>query len=288
MNVELQSEYLELPAGKIHYKSAGNPSNDTIIFLHGFPEFWYSWRKQLDYFSNQFHVVAPDLRGYNKSFKPSQVKDYKIGNIAKDVIELINHLGKEKVIVIGHDWGAAIAWHLMLMNENRFSKGVILNVPHPLVFKKKLQGNFKQLFRSWYIFFFQIPFLPVWILSLDNYKRAGKMLEDSSLKNSFTTDDLEKYKLAWSNENAMKHMIMWYKAAFRNPSQANIYQNKKVNIPLKIIWGKNDLALVPEMAKESLAYCGQGELTYIEEATHWVQQDCPKEVNDLIERFIFK
>jgi pimeloyl-ACP methyl ester carboxylesterase len=285
---KMQPKYLELSAGKIHYISAGNPANDTIIFLHGFPEFWYSWRKQIAYFSKDFHVIAPDLRGYNKSFKPQKIKDYKVDAIANDVIEIMDHLGKEKVIIVGHDWGAVIAWHLLLLYENRFSKGVILNVPHPLVFKNKLSSDIKQFSKSWYVFFFQIPFLPAWILSLNNFERIAKSLEETSLRDSFTKSDLEKYKLAWANENAMKHMIMWYKAAFRNPSQAKVYQDKKVNIPLKIIWGKNDLALVPEMAKESLAYCEQGDLTYLEDATHWVQQDCPEEVNRLVEDFITK
>jgi len=284
----METNYLEISKGKIHYVSAGDVTNDTIIFLHGFPEFWYSWRKQLDHFSEQYHVIAPDMRGYNKSFKPSEVKDYKIEAIANDIIELINRIGKDKVIIVGHDWGAAIAWHLLLIHEERFSKGVILNVPHPLVFRHNLFTNPKQLVRSWYIFFFQIPFLPAWILSMNNFQRAAKMLENSSNEGSFTSSDLKQYKFAWANENAIQYMIMWYKAAMRNPSQPNLYQKKEVTIPLKIIWGKEDVALVPKMAKESLDYCTQGELTYIEEATHWVHQDCPEKVNHLIEEFLFR
>ncbi len=282
----MNSEYLTLPQGKLHYKTAGDIHKETIVFLHGFPEFWYSWRKQLEYFSKDYHVIAPDMRGYNTSFKPKKVKDYKIDLIAKDIIALVQQLKKEKVIIVGHDWGAAIAWHLLLIYPEYFSKGIVLNVPHPLVLQKKLFTSLRQLSKSWYIFFFQIPFLPAWILGLNNFNRAGKMLVDSSHEGSFKEQDLEKYKAAWKHENAMQHMIMWYKAAFRDPSQAKIYQNKKVDIPLKVIWGKNDLALVPEMAQESLAYCSQGDLTYIEEATHWVQQDCPEKVNRLIEKFI--
>jgi len=284
----MESSYLEMSKGKIHYVSAGDAANDTIVFLHGFPEFWYSWRKQLDHFSEQYHVIAPDMRGYNKSYKPKQIKDYKIEAIAADIIELINHAGKNKVIIVGHDWGAAIVLHLLLMYQNRFSKGVILNVPHPLVFRHNLFTNIKQFSKSWYIFFFQIPFLPAWVLSLNNFNRTAKMLENTSLEGSFTENELEKYKLAWANGNAMQYMIMWYKAAIRNPSQANLYKQKKVSTPLKIIWGKEDVALVSEMAKESLDYCTQGELTYIEEATHWVHQDCPEKVNRLIEEFLLR
>lgn len=282
----MQSNYLDISAGKIHYVSAGDAANDTIIFLHGFPEFWYSWRKQIEYFSKEFHVVAPDLRGYNKSFKPQKVDDYQVDKIANDVIEIIDHFGKEKVTVIGHDWGSIITWHLVSLYEHRFSKGVILNVPHPLAFKKKLTSSFQQLLKSWYIFFFQIPFLPAWAMGLNNFERPAKTLEETSVKGSFTQNDLEQYKIAWANENAMKYMIMWYKAAFRNPSQAKVYEGKKVTIPLKIIWGKNDLALVPEMAEESLEYCTLGDLSYLDNATHWVQQDRPDEVNRLIEKFL--
>lgn len=288
MNEKLTSNFLKLPAGKLHYKFAGNSSNETIIFLHGFPEFWYSWRKQLDHFSEKYHVVAPDMRGYNKSLKPKRVEDYKIDSISKDIIELLKHLGKEKVILAGHDWGAAIAWHLALLHEEQFSKVIILNVPHPYVFRKKLFTNIRQFSKSWYIFFFQLPFLPHRILGKSNFQRGTEMLVSSSQEGSFTEEDLEKYKAAWANENSMKYMIMWYKAMLRYSWNMSQYRNKKVNIPLKIIWGKNDIALVPEMANESLQYCEQGELTYLEEATHWVQHDEPKKVIQLMEEFIQK
>lgn len=288
MNEKLTSNFLKLPAGKLHYKFAGNSSNETIIFLHGFPEFWYSWRKQLDHFSEKYHVVAPDMRGYNKSLKPKRVGDYKIDSISKDIIELLKHLGKEKVILAGHDWGAAIAWHLALLHEEQFSKVIILNVPHPYVFRKKLFTNIRQFSKSWYIFFFQLPFLPHRILGKSNFQRGTEMLVSSSQEGSFTEEDLEKYKAAWANENSMKYMIMWYKAMLRYSWNMSQYRNKKVNIPLKIIWGKNDIALVPEMANESLQYCEQGELTYLEEATHWVQHDEPKKVIQLMEEFIQK
>jgi len=280
------SNFLELPQGKMHYKSAGNAENETIVFLHGFPEFWYSWRKQITHFANKYQVIAPDLRGYNKSFKPKKVSDYKIDAIARDVLELIDHLGKQTVILVGHDWGAAIAWHLSLLYENRFSKVVILNVPHPQVFRRTLFTNFKQLRKSWYMFFFQLPGLPHWYLSKNDFQRGIKMFAESSNENSFTPEDLQQYKAAWANENALKYMIMWYKAMLRYPGAIKAYKNKKVNIPLKIIWGMLDVALEASMAKESLKFCTQGELTYIENATHWVNQDCPEQVNQLIDEFL--
>ncbi len=284
----MKSEFYELSEGRIHYKTGGEKENDTIIFLHGFPEFWYSWKHQLAYFSKEYHVVAPDMRGYNLSLKPTRVEEYKIDIIANDILNLIDHLGQRKVYLVGHDWGAAIAWHLLLLHGERFHKGVILNVPHPIVFKNKLFTSLRQLSKSWYMFFFQIPFLPTLLLGRNNYQQAAKMLLDSSNEGSFSESDLEKYKTAWKNEESMKHMIMWYKAALRNPSQAMVYENKKVEVPLKIIWGKNDLALVPEMAEESLEFCTNGELVYLEEATHWVQHDCPEKVNWLIEGFFKK
>ena len=288
MNAKIPSKYIEVSAGKMHYKETGDTAHDTLLFLHGFPEFWYSWRKQIDYFSTKYHVVVPDLRGYNQSLKPKQVKDYKVQSIANDVLELIQTIGKDKVVIIGHDWGAAIAWHLLLLHKDRFAKGIILNVPHPLVFRKNFFTNLRQIVRSWYILFFQIPFLPAWLLSRNNFKNAAKALTDTSLEGSFSEDDLEQYKQAWGNEHAIRYMIMWYKATLRYPLQANAYKDKKVNVPLKIIWGKKDKALVATMAKESLHYCEQGDLTYIDEATHWVHQDRPDKVNQLIEAFLIK
>ncbi len=286
MNVEIKTRFFETPAGKLHYKEAGNPENKTLMFLHGFPEFWYSWRKQIEYFSQNYHVIAPDMRGYNKSPKPQKVKDYMITEIAGDIIRLTRFLNKEKINIIGHDWGAAITWHLALMQSDLFSKAVVLNVPHPLVFKKTVFSNPRQFLKSWYMFYFQIPYLPLWSMRRNRYHSLGQQLQKTSLEGSFSESDLEKYKEAWARENALKYMIMWYKAAVRNTRQANLYQGKQVDIPLKIIWGKNDVALTPKMAKDSLDYCMDGNLTYLENATHWVHQDCPEEVNQLIEKFI--
>ena len=143
---------------KIHYVTAGE--GPLIILLHGFPEFWYSWRNQLEDLSANYKVVAPDLRGYGESDKPKGVKNYHIDLIASDITGLINKLGHEKAIIVGHDWGGAVAWKLATSYKDYVEKLIILNCPPVEILFKSLFTNFRQFRRSWYIYFFQIPSLP--------------------------------------------------------------------------------------------------------------------------------
>ena len=148
----------------IHYVESGE--GNLIILLHGFPEFWYCWRNQIPELSKQYHVVAPDLRGYNDSQKPRKVKDYDLEIVTKDVVDLIAKAGHEKAIVIAHDWGGAIGYELGMNYPEKLRKLVILNSPHPSIMKKHLMTDRKQRRRSWYMFFFQIPWLPELLMKL--------------------------------------------------------------------------------------------------------------------------
>ena len=165
---------------RLHYAEAGG-GDKLVILLHGFPEFWYSWKKQLDALSGSFHVVAPDMRGYNLSDKPARVEDYKIDELVADVVGLIDHFGAKQAAVVGHDWGAGVAWAVALKHPERVSKLAVLQVPIAAAWRDNM--SLRQLLRSWYMFFFQIPWLPEWLISRQDFRAILthlKSIEDSN------------------------------------------------------------------------------------------------------------
>lgn len=283
--VELEERFVRTSDGfTLSAKCAGPQDGQPILFLHGFPEFWYGWRKQIGYFAAQgYRVVAPDQRGYNDSDKPPQVCDYRMVQLGEDVAAIVRQLQLRECVLVGHDWGAAAAWMAAIRHPSLFARLVILNVPHPRVFLKNLLTNPKQFLKSWYMYFFQLPVLPAWLASFDGYRRFAESMRSTANEGSFTDADLEAYIAAWQKPGAMDAMIHWYRAAFRHPELAG---PADVLVPTLILWGERDQFLESSMAAESLSYCRTGRVRYFPDATHWVQHDEPDAVNSEIENFI--
>lgn len=272
----------------LHVVEEGEREMPTIIFLHGFPEFWLGWKNQIQFFKDQgFHVLVPDQRGYNLSDKPPNVTDYKIELLASDIIELIKQTGKSKVYLVGHDWGAVIAWHLAITHPEYIEKLLILNVPHPLALKETIFKNLKQLLKSWYMLAFQFPWMPEVLVRRNNYAMFRNALLMAK-NDSITNEHLKDYITAWSKEGAVSSMINWYRAAVRFPFKYDAFENGHVSVPTKIIWGKQDQFLEPILATKSLKYCKEGELVFLEEASHWLAHEEPQKVNELILSFLRK
>jgi len=229
-------------------------------------------------------VIMPDQRGYNLSDKPKGVKAFSMDELVKDVIGLIDALGYEKVNLVGHDWGAAVAWVLANQHPERLHRLGILNVPHPVVMKRFLQRDLEQLRRSWYIFFFQLPWLPEAGMRADNWRGAVRALRGSGLIHTFTNEDIEKYKEAWSQPDAMTAMLNWYRAAARYQQPG--MKDPKIRVPTLMIWGMKDVALSHRMARPSMDYCDEGNLIFFPEATHWVQLDEAESVNHYMVDFL--
>lgn len=269
----------------LHVVTDGPEKGPLVLMLHGFPEFWYSWRNQIPFFAERgFRVWAPDQRGYNESDKPEGVAAYNIDELAKDVLGLMDAAGREKVYLVGHDWGAAVAWWVAMRYPERLHKLAVLNVPHPVVMERTLRSSFKQLRKSWYIFFFQIPFLP----ELGFKRRDGRvmagLLRKTSRRGSFSEEDLQKYREAWAKPGATTAMLNWYRAFFR--ARPSIPTNIRITVPTLLIWGARDLALGREMTQPSIDLCDDGKLVILEDATHWVQHDEPARVNQLLGDFL--
>ena len=214
-------------------------------------------------------VIVPDQRGYNLSDKPHGVKTYRMEELAKDILGLINALDYEKVNLVGHDFGTVVAWSLGIRNPERLNRLGVLNVPHPAVMQQFLQRDFEQLRRSWYVFFFQLPWIPEAGMRADNWRSAVHALRRSGKVNTFTGEDIEKYKEAWSQPGAITAMINWYRAAFRYPPP--IPADARIRVRTLMMWGTKDFALSRRMARPSMDYCDEGNLIFFPEATHWVR-----------------
>ncbi len=280
---DLEQLWFENSEIKLHAVAAGPKHGPVVILLHGFPEFWYGWRKQIGPLAAAgFRVIAPDQRGYNTSSKPSEVRAYAVTQLVSDVIAIIDQLGKDRVYVAGHDWGAVVAWSVALLHPERVARLGILNVPHPVVIAHNLRTNPRQWLKSWYAAFFQLPWLPELLLSANNFAFAKRSLATSSRPGTFSSDDLERHAEAWSQTGALTAMINWYRALLRFPAS---YPDPQVRVPTRILWGKQDAFLLPEEAQESLQYCADGELTYFPDATHWIQHEEAERVNEMLIEF---
>ena len=264
----------------LHAVAGGPEDGPVVVLLHGFPEFWYSWHRQIEPLAaTGFRVIVPDQRGYNLSSKPVGVSSYAMPEVVSDVIAIADQLGQEKIFLAGHDWGAAVAWSAALLHPQRIAKLVVLNVPHPSVMRKFLSTRPRQFLRSWYMFFFQLPWLPEALFSAFNYHIGARSLLRSSRPGTFSAEDLAQYRLAWSQPGALTAMINWYRALFRIRIKL---RNKTVRVPTRILWGERDDFLLTEMAHESLRYCTTAELFTFANATHWLQHEEPARVSDLL------
>ena len=283
--------YASVNGIRLHYVEAGS-GDKLVILLHGFPEFWYSWRKQLDALSGSFHVVALDLRGFNLSDKPSRVDDYKIDKIVPDVIGLIDHFGAKQSAIVGHDWGAGVAWAVAMKHPERVSRLVVLQVPIAAVWRANM--SLRQLLRSWYMFFFQIPRLPEWLISRQDYKAIEQTFTEKVIrKNSFTTDDIERYKEAARQPGALTGAVNYYRANVldrllpeKPKSKPNPNQGR-VRVPTLFIFAEQDFAIIPATVRGLDKYIdAYYREVRIPDSGHWVQNEAPAEVNAALLEFL--
>lgn len=285
--MKYETTYIDTNGIKLHVVMAGPKDGQPVFLLHGFPEFWYGWRNQIEPLARAgYRVIVPDQRGYNLSDKPKGTKSYTVDKLTGDILGLMDAFGFETIDLIGHDWGGMVAWALAIWYPERFHKLGILNAPHPAVmFNFLRRGDPDQLRRSWYILAVQIPWLPEYFLRRNDWRRMILALRGSDKMHTFTDEDIPEYKSAWAQPGAITAMLNWYRAARYFP---NILQEKRVKIPTFLLWGMQDTALSHRMARLSMDYCNDGKLAFFEEATHWVQHDETETVNQLLIEFLSK
>ena len=283
--MEFEHSYIETNGIRLHVVQAGPKSGIPIILLHGFPEFYYGWRKQIPALVEAgCRVIVPDQRGYNLSDKPKGVRAYGVYILVEDILGLINALEYEKVNLVGHDWGAVVAWVLANKYPERLHKLGIMNVPHPAVMRRFLLRDFEQMRRSLYVYFFQLPWLPEAGFRAMDWRGAERALRNTSKPGSFTEEDIKKYKEAWSQPGAMTAMLNWYRAVIRY--MPALPEDPRIKVPTLMMWGLQDFALSHRMARPSMDYVDEGNLILFPEATHWVHLDAADEVNHYLVDFV--
>jgi pimeloyl-ACP methyl ester carboxylesterase len=277
--------WIDVGGLRLHCVEAG--TGPLVVLLHGFPEFWYAWRYQIPALADAgYRVVAPDLRGYNTSDKPSRVRDYRPRVLVQDVADLIVALGASSAAVAGHDWGGGLAWLLAMQHPKRVERLVLLNAPHPVRFLKGLRSP-RQLRRSWYILAFQLPWLPERLVAARDFQALRWIFRHQPTRpGAFTAQDIDRYVVAAAQPGALRAAINYYRAAFRANPLAQAHGLRRVDIPTLIIWGDQDRSLGRELAEPDRAWVPDVRVERIAEASHWVQADDPERVNQLMVDFL--
>ena len=271
---------------RLHYVEAG--SGPVVVLLHGFPEFWYGWRHQIDPLAAAgYRVIAPDMRGYNQSEKPPGVHAYAVETLVKDVAALIAHCGVTRATVVGHDWGGVVAWEVAMRRPDVVEKLIVLNAPHPAAFLRELRTP-TQLARSWYAFAFQVPVLPELLIALGDYRMLRAVFRrDPVRSNTFTEDDIQRYRDAFAIPGARTATINYYRAAMRrNPRRITAEAVRSVTVPTLLIWGIGDRYLSPALTERLGQWVPRLRVERIVGASHWVQHDAPEQVTALMLGFL--
>jgi epoxide hydrolase 4 len=264
---------------------AGPQDGPLVFLLHGFPEFWYGWRHQIAPLARAgFHVVVPDQRGYDESDKPKGVAAYDLDMLAADIVGLADTLGRARFAIVGHDWGATVGWWTASRYPSRVAYLAALNAPHPAVWKHAMRHDPEQRKLSRYVATIAVPRLPEIALRWGRYDALVRALRGAKPANAFSEADLVKYRAAWAKPGALTAMLNWYRALLRK--DLPLEQQKRLPMPVRIIWGVQDIYAIPELAAETAKLCNDAKILYIENATHWVAHDEPERVTRALLEFL--
>lgn len=268
----------------LHVVEAGLPGAPLLLLLHGFPEFWWAWRKQLSPFAAAgYHVVALDMRGYNLSDAPQDVSSYRLNTLAADVVALADVFGAERFHLVGHDWGAVTAWWTASQYAERIHKLVAMSGPHPDVWFQQALTHPTQALRSAYVAVFQLPWLPEAALAAFDFGALTTTVRISARAGAFEPGALERYKKAWSRPGRLTAMLHYYRALReRRPRR----KPDRIEPPTLVVWAGEDSALERHVGKAGCDLCDDGRLLIIEHATHWLHLEQPDRVNAAVIQFL--
>lgn len=291
---EFKSEYASVNGQRLHYVSIGK--GKMMLFLHGFPEFWYEWRHQLREFSSDYQAVALDMRGFNLSSKPKDVDQYKMEHLVEDIRAFADHMKQKKFILVGHDWGGVVAWAFAMKHPDMLEKLIIINAPHPMTFDRELRENPAQQRASSYMLFFRSPLAEA-TLSANNYAAlVDAVLKGGLQAGTAKEEDKKAYIEAWSQPGALTGGLNYYRASQVGPPESGKeggIPNLKEQMPdpvvktqTLVIWGEQDTALLPSMLNGMEKFVPKMTLKKIPDGTHWVVHEKPKEVNKLIRDYL--
>ena len=254
-----------------------------VILLHGFPDFSLAWRHQVPALvAAGYRVAVPDQRGYNLSDKPKGVAAYDLDRLAGDIIALAEACGEDRFDVVGHDWGASVAWWLASNFPEHVGRAAMINAPHPAVWRDAMQNDPRQKKLSAYVCVLGLPWLPEMILRAKNFKA----LVTSIRSTKYPIDDtmLGAYSRAWAQPGALTAMINWYRALLKRKFE--LPAPGSIATPALVLWGRDDPYAIPEMAERSAALCREARIEFLEDAGHWAMWDRSDRVNALLLEFL--
>ena len=285
----LAHRYAEVNGVRLHYVTAG--SGPLMLFLHGFPEFWYEWRHQLPEVARDHTVVAVDLRGYNLSDKPADVGAYRMSVVAEDVRSLVGALGFQRATIVAHDWGGACAWYLAARHPQIFERLVIANAPHPATFARELACNPAQRAASDYIRQLVTPGIEEELIANDYQRMVETFAARAPGSVPLSAADLARYRAAWAQPGALAATLNYYRvsALTKAPREAGAVPASagvKIGVPTLVVWGMSDVALTPQLLEGLDEYVEDLEVVRIPEGTHWVVQEFPARVNGAIREYL--
>jgi pimeloyl-ACP methyl ester carboxylesterase len=294
-DVTIDLRYAALPNGiTLHYAACG--AGPLVLFVHGFPEFWYEWKDLLTDFGRDHLAVAPDMRGYNLSSKPPEVEAYRAKHLVEDLRFLLDHLGAHRCVMVAHDWGGAVAWNFAAMHPERLDKLVVINAPHPVIFARELRDNPAQQQASGYMNFFRSAKAER-VLAEDNYLRLQRMTLDAWAANGGAAREADRaaYLAAWSQPGALTGGLSYYRASPLHPPEPGAQPTAgpdlptdafRVRVPTLVIWGERDQALLIGNLEGLDRQVEDLHVIRIPEGSHWVVHEQPARIGALIRDFI--
>ena len=282
-------QFITVNGIKLHCVISGPEDAPVMLMLHGFPEFWYSWRYQIREFNRDYRVVAVDLRGYGESDKPLQTSTYTIPNVVDDLIELLRQLNVGKCTLLAHDWGGIFAWRLVLKRQDLFDKFVVMCCPHPGRYNDVVNLQNDSLFRQWYIFLYQLPRIPEMLMTMENFDTFKRLFRGRrsgfTNRDKLTEEDMQAFLYSFSQTNGFKGPLNYFKNLFSDTifKEGVVYET--IQVPTLVLNGERDAFLAPVMSEGHEKYVQHVE-NKILNCGHWIQQDMPEEVNSLIRVFL--
>jgi epoxide hydrolase 4 len=283
----ISHEFVHANTLRFHVATCG--SGDRLaLCLHGFPECWYSWRHQMPLLARLgYRVWAPDLRGYGESDRPRGVHNYGIETLMNDVGGLIDAAGARSTLLLAHDWGGVVAWYFAMRRLRPLDRLVLMNIPHPAIMERELR-TWRQLCRSWYALFFQIPWLPELLMRAQDYRAIrGAFSAGVADPSRFPPDVLQVYRDNAARPGALTAMLSYYRAIVRGGGdRQRAFGYPVIDTPTLLIWGENDIALSKETTYGTERYVSNLTLRYLPGVSHWVQQEAPEAVNAMLEAWL--
>jgi pimeloyl-ACP methyl ester carboxylesterase len=285
-------EKITLPNGLNMRVARPGTGTRLVVMLHGFPESWYSWRHQLRALASGFDCVAPEMRGYGETDAPRGVKNYRIEKLVGDVAGLIEALGYQRATVVGHDWGGAVAWATAQIRPDRVERLCVMNCPHLRKFLEHVHSNPRQMLRSWYMLFFQLPLLADTLLWARGSALVPRLIRTSAFnKAAFSAEDLAQFRTTFRQPYSATAAVNYYRALKRRDflltPPPEHWLMRKIQAPTLLVWGEHDVALGKELTYDMEGlFNGPFTVKYIADSGHWVQQERPEIVNQYLTEFL--